>query len=434
MKIRATPIPVVMLILALASIPFVLGSASAQNAQKLSVNAADYPTLGNPTSAVETPDGRYVFVSVTNVGGPNFTGPDSTGARKGVVSGVQIFHDAEGTLTSAGFIRLGSSGANGLALLPGGKTLVVGAGDDGVAVLDVQDAIHGTAKPVFAAQGAGAGTFDVVATPDGRYVFSANEYGVVAQQRGNVGVIAVEPDANGRVTQPVTLEQIPLGDVVPSLTLSRDGTRLYVATELVPAKSALQIAGTGNPALSKNDCVQAKGSPTMPNGLITVIDVLRAETSEYAGQDAVLSRTAAGCSPVRLIEASDASAIFVSARGDDAVLQFNPALLESDPDHAFLRSIPAGGDSAVGLLLFDHDRLLAVANSNRFANSAGSLTLLNVAKPAEPSLLQTLPTGTFPRNLSLASDGRSFYLTNYTSRSLERVIVAPAPITVASRN
>jgi fructose-1-phosphate kinase PfkB-like protein len=168
--------------------------------------------------------------------------------------------------------------------------------------------------------------------------------------------------------------------------------------------------------------------------LITVIDVLRAETSEYAGQDAVLSRTAAGCSPVRLIEASDASAIFVSARGDDAVLQFNPALLESDPDHAFLRSIPAGGDSAVGLLLFDHDSLLAVANSNRFANSAGSLTLLNVAKPAEPSLLQTLPTGTFPRNLSLASDGRSFYLTNYTSRSLERVIVAPAPITVASRN
>jgi sugar lactone lactonase YvrE len=431
MNTRSTPIPFVKSIFALTAVTFALGSATAQ---KLTVNSADYPTLGNPTSAVETPDGRYVFVSVTNVGGPNFTGPDSIGARKGIVSGVQIFRDADGTLSSAGFIRLGSSGANGLALLPGGKTLVVGAGDDGVAFLDVQDAIRGTAKPVFAAQGAGAGTFDVVATPDGRYVFSANEYGVVAQQRGNVGVIAVEPDATGRVTQPVTLEQIPLGDVVPSLTLSRDGTRLYVASELVPAKSALQIAGVANPTLSKNDCVQAKGSPARPNGLITVIDVLRAETSEYAGQDAVLSRTAAGCSPVRLIEASDASAIFVSARGDNAVLQFNPALLESDPDHAFLRSIPAGGDAAVGLLLFDHDRLLAVANSNRFANSAGSLALLSVAKPAEPSLLQTLPTGTFPRNLSLAPDGRSFYLTNYTSRSLERVVVASAPITVASRN
>jgi hypothetical protein len=137
---------------------------------------------------------------------------------------------------------------------------------------------------------------------------------------------------------------------------------------------------------------------------------------------------------VRLVESADASSIFVSARGDNSVLQFSPALLESDPDHAFQRSIPSGGDAAVGLLLFDQDRLLAVANSNRFADSSGSLAFLSVSKSSSPSLLKTLPAGIFPRNISLASDGRSLYLTNYTSRSLERVIVAPSPITMATRN
>jgi DNA-binding beta-propeller fold protein YncE len=351
------------------------------------------------------------------------------------VSGIQVFQDANGTLTSVGFVPLGSTGANGLAFLRDAKTLVVGAGDAGVAFLNVQDAIHGTAKPVFASQGEAAGTFDVAATPDGLYVFSANEYGVVADQRGNVGVIAVEPEANGRVTHPETVAQIPLGDVVPSLTLSRDGSRLYVATELVPAKSALQIAGSANPSLGKNDCVQAKGTPARANGFITVIDVRKAEVSEYAGQDAILSHTAAGCSPVRIVESADASSLFVSARGDNSVLEFNPTLLESDPDHAFQRSIPSGGDAVVGLLLFDQDRLLAVANSNRFASSPGSLALLSVSRSANASLLQTLPAGTFPRNLSLAPDGRSIYLTNYTSRSLARInVTSSAVTTVASRN
>jgi len=431
-KTRSTPRTIARPILSLAVTAFVLTSALAQ---KLTVNSADYPTLGNPTSAIETPDGRYVFVSVTNVGGPNNSGPDSAaGTRKGVVSGVQVFQDTNGSLASVGFVPLGSTGANGLAFLRGAKTLVVGAGDAGVAFLEVQDAIHGTATPVFASQGEGAGTFDVATTPDGLYVFSANEYGVIADQRGNVGVIAVEPDDSGRVTHPETVAQIPLGDVVPSLTLSRDGLRLYVATELVPEKSALQIAGTGNPTLTKHDCVQAKGTPARSNGLITVIDVHRAEVSEYAGQDAILSRTAAGCSPVRLVESADASSLFVSARGDNSVLQFSPALLESDPEHAFRRSIPSGGDAAVGLLLFDQDHLLAVANSNRFASSAGSLAFLNVSQPGGPDLLQTLPAGTFPRNLSLAPDGRSIYLTNYTSRSLERVTVASPPVNVAARN
>lgn len=131
MKTRSTPRTIARPILTLAVAAFVLTSAFAQ---KLTVNSADYPTLGNPTSAIETPDGRYVFVSVTNVGGPNVSGPHSAaGTRKSVVSGIQVFQDTNGTLSSVGFVPLGSTGANGLAFLRAAKTLVVGAGDAGVA-------------------------------------------------------------------------------------------------------------------------------------------------------------------------------------------------------------------------------------------------------------------------------------------------------------
>jgi hypothetical protein len=55
--------------------------------------ATQYATLGNPTSAIATSDGKYVFVSVTNVGAPNFAGPDSAAsARRDVVSGIHTHH------------------------------------------------------------------------------------------------------------------------------------------------------------------------------------------------------------------------------------------------------------------------------------------------------------------------------------------------------
>jgi DNA-binding beta-propeller fold protein YncE len=409
----------------------ILSALPIVHAQNVAVKTTDYPTLGNPTSAVATEDGRYVFVSVTNVGAPNFPGPDSAaGSRKDVVSGIQVFRAAgahHGKLKSIGFIPIGSTGANGLTLLTGGKTLVAGVGDAGVAFLSTADTIHGTAKPYFASQGDGAGTFDVVTSPEGKFVFSANEYGMVDGQRGSVGIVAVNADSEGRVTRPQTLGKIPAGDVVPSLTLSPDGSRLYVATELVPSKEPPLIAGAGNPTLTKDDCVQKKGSPPRSNGFITVIDTQRAIKLETG---AILSRVASGCSPVRLVETADSAALFVSARGDDAILSFAPHLLESDPEHALIRALPSGGSAPVGMRLFAKDRMLAAANSNRFADSDGTVALLdvsNLSNTADRAPLKKWTAGRFPRNIGISSDGKTLYLTNYTSRSLQ-VIQAGAGI------
>jgi DNA-binding beta-propeller fold protein YncE len=384
-----------------------------------------YPTLGNPTTALATRDGRYVFVSVTNVGAPNFSGRDSVAnARHDVVSGLQIFHNVHGRLRPDGFLPLGTPSANGLALLPDGKTIVVGVGDAGVAFVNVRDAIHGKAVPYFAPQGEGAGTFDVAVTPDGKHVFSSNEYGVVDQSRGNVGIIAVQANSDGRVTHPKTIGQIATGDVVPSLTLSPDGARLYVASELVPAHNTPQIAGGSNSILTKNDCVQKTGTPPHSNGFLTVIDVQRAIDANLRASS-ILSRIASGCSPVRLAETANSSLLFVSARGDNRILAFSPGMLESDPEHAIQYAFSSVGEAPVGIRLLAGDNMLAVANSNRFRNAAGTAAVFSIQKTSQGMLLQSILTGTFPRNITITSDGRSLYLTNYTSRTIQQ-IAAPA--------
>lgn len=233
----------------------------------------------------------------------------------------------------------------------------------------------------------------------------------------------LEADPDGRVTHPKTIGQIATCNVVPSLTLSPDGSRLYVASELVPAHNTPQIAGGHNPILTRNDCAQKKGTPPRSNGFITVIDTQRAvDSSLRAGS--TLSRIASGCSPVRLTETADSFALFVSARGDNQILVFSPRLLESDPEHAFQRAFSSHGEAPVGVCLFARDRMLAVANSNRFADTAGTAAIFSVQKSSEGTLLQIISTGTFPRNITLAPDGRSLYLTNYVSRTIQQIDVA----------
>ena len=397
---------------------FSLSARHASLAQDLDIRSENYATRGNPTSAVSTRDGRFVFVSVTNVDQPDFPGPDSAaGSRKDAVSGIEVFRRdvTRRKLSSVGFVKTGSTGANGLVLLPRERTLAVGVGDEGVAFLDVRDLEHGKGTPRFANQTTGAGTFDVVTSPDGRYVFTSNEYGIVAGQRGSVGVISTGINQKGRVLAPHTLGQIPAGDVVPSLAISPNGTRLYVASELLPQASLAAIAGSQNPVLSKNDCRQKQGSPARPNGYISVVDVQRAIAFE---PNAILARVPSGCSPVRIVEAADASRLYVSARGDNAILEFDPRLLEKDPEHSLLRSFASGGTAPVGIRLFMRDRRLAVANSNRFAEGNGNLAIYKLDSSTAPEP-HRIPAGGFPRNLSLSADGSTLYLTNYKSRTLQ---------------
>jgi DNA-binding beta-propeller fold protein YncE len=208
------------------------------------------------------------------------------------------------------------------------------------------------------------------------------------------------------------------GNAIAGMTLSPDGTRLYVTSEV--AANGSVAAGGGNPILSKSGCLQ--GSVRGINGLLTVIDVSKAEVTPDAG--AILATVNAGCSPVRLSETADATTLWVTVRGDDRVLAFNTAKLESDPNNALLGFASTGGTAPVGLGLFHNDQLLAVANSNRFQTGTANATILNVASPSMASVVATIPTGNFPREITVGPDGATLYLTNFDSDTQQVIQIA----------
>ena len=148
-----------------------------------------------------------------------------------------------------------------------------------------------------------------------------------------------------------------------------------------------------------------------------MISVAKAEASPNTS--AILSTVAAGCSPVRMAETASNATLWVAVRGDNRVLAFSTALLESSPSAALLGYADTGGTAPVGITLFHSDQLLAVANSNRFNTGTANATILSAYSPAAPAVLTTIPTGLFPREVTLAPDASTLYLTNYSSSTLQ---------------
>jgi hypothetical protein len=82
------------------------------------------------------------------------------------------------------------------------------------------------------------------------------------------------------------------------------------------------------------------------------------------------------------------------------------------------------GEALVGVALVDHDRLLVVADSNRFG--LGSVANLAVVSTGAAPL--TLPgfirAGEFPRDMAVSRDGKTLIVGNYGSGQVEEVVVA----------
>lgn len=312
-----------------------------------------------------------------------------------------------------------------LSLFSGMRDAAMGIGRPGAIFYRVEDllACNGDGGGYVVGQGTtgplGAGTFAVAVTPDGKFAFVANEYGIAAGARteGNIGVVAIERDFEGNLTgSAVLIGQIPTGgNAIAGVTLSPDGRRVYVTSEV--AAPSTVASGDGNPVLARTGCLQQAGSVPTRNGLLTVIDAAAAEANP--GTAAILATIDAGCSPVRMVETRDQKTLWVSARGDDRVLAFDTATLESNPDAALLGYAATGGTAPVGIRLFQHDRFLAVANSNRFDTGVANATILDVTCPVSAKIVQTIPTGSFPREINVAPDDATLLLTNYLSETFQ---------------
>ena len=387
--------------------------ASGVAAPAVTASSVTYSTggYGSPFRALPLASGN-VLVSVT-----------------AATSGIVVFGPAVGgglqlscfNYVRPAFVQDGASDF-GLNLTANGLGLAATLGVDGAIFYNLSTLQTCTSTGLQVSQGSVAsaqGSFDVVVTPDGKYAFVANEYGVAtgATTEGNIGVVALQYDSTGVVTTGTTLVgQISTGgQAIAGLAISPDGSRLYATSGV--AGSSSTTAGANNPVLTKTNCVQQAGGAAQANGLLTVINVAAAEVNPSSS--AIVTTVNAGCSPVRVVETTDGSTLWVSARGDNRVLAFSTGMLETNPGNALLGFADTGGTAPVGLRLFDSGKLLAVANSNRFGTGAANATVLSVAIPAAASVVQTIPTGLFPREITVGSDDRTLYLTNYNSGSFQ---------------
>jgi DNA-binding beta-propeller fold protein YncE len=319
------------------------------------------------------------------------------------------------------FVQDGAS-AFGMNLTPNGQGLAATLGVDGAIFYNLSTLQTCTSTGLQVSQGAVSadeGSFDVVMSPDGKYAFVANEYGVApgATAEGNVGVVALQYDSSGIVSAGTLVGEISTGgQTIAGVAISPDGSRLYATSEV--EGSFTNATGGSNPILTRTGCYQQAGGGTQANGLLTVIDVAKAEVNPSSA--AIVSTVNAGCSPVRAVETADGSTLWVSARGDNRVLAFSTGMLETNPGNALLGYADTGGTAPVGLRLFDSGKLLAVANSNRFGTgSIANATVLSVVVPASASVVQTISTGLFPREITVGSDDKTLYLTNYNSGSFQ---------------
>ena len=372
----------------------------------VTASSVTYPTMGAPFQAIVSSTGT-VFV--------------------GVPSGIQVFTPGSGGLTASCVNALGSSltGEGGavseLSFLPGGTNVAAGISSPGAIFYNEASLASCTATGTVVSQGTIAsdqGTQAVAVTPDGKYAFVSNEYGVAngASTEGNIGVVQLAYDGSGNVSGGTLVGQISTGgQAIAGMLLSPDGTRLYVTSEI--AGLATQGQGSSNTVLARTGCVQAAGSNPQINGILTVINVATAETTPTSA--AIVATVDAGCSPVRMAETADQSTLWVAVRGDNHVLAFSTGMLELNAGNALVGYASTGGTAPVGIALLDNDKLLAVANSNRFGGGTANATILSVGTPASASVVQTVSTGLFPREVSLGPDGKTLYLTNYSSDSLQ---------------
>ena len=87
------------------------------------------------------------------------------------------------------------------------------------------------------------------------------------------------------------------------------------------------------------------------------------------------------------------------------------------------------GKSPVPVIVTADGRYALVGNSNRFSSSVGNQSTLSVVDvslvgTAQNPVIGSLPCGAFPRNFRLGSDGRTLFLTNFQSQTLQIIDTA----------
>ena len=376
------------------------------------------PLPGHPFSIVSTRDGCWLFVALTSADTKS--------------NGVAVLRRAAGNIALERVYpieaRKGRNplrpGPSGMVLTHDGK-LLIAANDDDLIFLDVQSMISGKSDAVAGHLSDGApkhsvstssgvtetsaGSIYVNVTKDDARLFVSDEYAET------ISVIDLAKARRGNYDPSAIVGRIPTGVAPIALTFSPDEHWLYTTSHDASPSWNWPVA-----------CPQDRADRTAftklekPEGAVVVVDVPRARTDPA---HSVVAKVPAACGPVRLAIAPDGESVWVSARRSDAVFGFDTRKLLNDPSHARIASV-AIGTAPVGIAVLSDERHVVVANSNRIAadpNSRQSVSVIDIARARAGSaaVIGTFPAGAFPREFSQSPDGRTLFLGNYLSNTLQ---------------
>jgi len=364
---------------------------------------------GHPFDAVLSADGCWVFVSIVS------SSPRSP-------NGVAVLSRVGGTLTLRHLVTV-ENGIAGMVMTHDGK-LLIGADDLYLVFLDVDRLRRGDADAVvgyLSDGGESPGTVFVNVTKDDRLVFASDE--------NNLAITVVDL-AKARASNfgaPSIVGWIPVENAPAALTFSPDDRWLYTTSQIARRRYKM-------PAQCKQD-EDTSPHPTLvaPQGVVIVVDVYRAATDPaHAG----VTRIPAGCHPVRLALSPDGKTAWVTARDSDALLGFDTAKLLNDPAHARIAAVPVG-TGPTALAVVRDGAYVVVGNANRFAadQTVGrTLSVIDAVKALghQPASAGTIPTGSYPRQITKSPDGKTLFVTDYNSDSLEVIDVDRLPLGTAT--
>jgi YVTN family beta-propeller protein len=160
-----------------------------------------------------------------------------------------------------------------------------------------------------------------------------------------------------------------------------------------------------------------------PEGAVIVVDVAKAATDP---SEAVAARVPAGCVPVRLALSPTGDRAYVTARKSNAVMVFDTE------SRKIIGTVPVG-TAPVPVAVVDGGRKVIAGNSNRFGTDADprqTLTVLDAGKISQgaDAVIGTITCGVFPRDLVTSPDGKTLFVANYMSNTLQVMNVATLPI------
>lgn len=364
----------------------------------MSEPVAYVPLPGHPFSTIPTPDGCWLFVSLTSSNPRSANGVAVLGRRGGRINVERVFPvEAEPT---------------GMTLTHDGKLLIIADGEY-VVFMDAarMTGRGGDGDPILGYLSDGAqysGSVYVNTTSDDRLLFVSDE----AVQA--VTVIDLRRARAEGFKETAIVGKIPTGVAPIALTFSPDGRWLYTTSQRAPENLKWPVE------CKPEGADPATAQPRYPQGAIHVVDVVKAATDPAR---AVVANVQAGCSPVRLDISPDGSRAYVTARNSNALLAFDTAKFHTDASAARVGTVPVG-TAPVGVAVTDGGRRVFVSNSNRFARdqtARQTLTVVDAARVGEGSaaVLGSVPAGLFPRQFGQSPDGRTLFVANYLSNELE---------------